>query len=76
MTTNERTTDVLKPSPALLASLGSLVVHAEEYLEEMARGNADAAQFDADAMRGLLADPNVRAWLSGMKALCLLPEKR
>lgn len=62
------TTDPLKPSAALLCKLGSIVVHADEYLSP--GGHA----FDERAIAALLADVEVRRWVNAMGAL--LPQKR
>lgn len=55
---------------SLVVKLGSIMVHAEELTEP--GGHA----FDVAALRGLLEDPEVRAWREQMDALALLPEKR
>ncbi len=68
--------EALNPSPSLLAKLGSLFVHAEEFIETANSGDLKAAQFDLEAMRGLLVDPDLRQWRDEMKAMCMLPEKR
>lgn len=60
----------LKPSPAVLSKLGSIIVHAEEGM-----GN-DGHHFDIIALRQLLADSDVSAWLKDMRRLALLPETR
>lgn len=57
-----------KPSIALLAKLGSIVVHAEEMMEP--GGHA----VDRAALQTLLADPEVKRWIDGMGVL--LPLKR
>lgn len=62
--------DALNPSPALLAKIGSIIVHAEELLSD------DGHAFDRVAMQNLLSDPDVAAWLGGMNAMALLPRKR
>lgn len=62
--------DPLHPSGALLAKLGSLIVHFEEGISD--KGHA----FDAVALRQCLADPEVRGWLDGMGKLAMLPVKR
>jgi hypothetical protein len=58
------------PTATLLVKLGSLMVHAEELLEP------GAHELDAEAIRGLLADPEVRAWRQLMESAALLPLKR
>lgn len=62
--------DPLKPSVALLAKLGSIAGHTEEMMGP--GGHA----FDRAALDSLLEDPEVRAWLSGMRAMALIPEPR
>jgi hypothetical protein len=61
--------DILKPSPALLCKLGSIIVHAEE------GASAQGHPFDVIALRQLLADPEVKQWLDDMAAAALLPVK-
>jgi hypothetical protein len=60
--------DPLEPSVALLAKLGSIVVHFEELLSS--KGHA----FDKHALNTLLADPEVKQWLKQMGGY--LPVKR
>lgn len=60
----------LTPSVALLAKIGSIIVHVEEGTE------AGGHEYDWTAARMLLQDPEVVAWLSGMRALAFLPVKR
>jgi len=62
--------DPFKLSVVLAAKLGSLVVHAEEYLSPMGH------DFDKGAIASLLNDPEVKAWLAAMRKLAMLPEKR
>ena len=62
--------DPLKPGAALLVKLGSVAVHAEEFLSP--KGH----EFDRVALDQLLADPEVRAWLRAMDGMALLPRKR
>lgn len=62
--------EVLTPSPALLCKLVSAIVHAEEL------ASPDGHEFDADALKQLLDDPEVRAWIDGMTAAGLAPVKR
>ena len=45
--------DLLRPSAALLCKLGSLIVHAAEYLDAAGRGHP----FDKDAFDTLMEDP-------------------
>lgn len=62
--------DVSKPPISLLCKLGSIAVHAEEFLSE------DRHEFDLVALRQLLADSDVKAWLRDMDRLAMLPKKR
>lgn len=57
-----------EPDLTLLCKLGSIVVHADEMTEP------GAHEFDHTAVRTLLADPEVQAWIKGMGGL--LPLKR
>lgn len=61
---------MLNPSPGLLCKLGSIAVHADEFL------SPDGHQFDADAIRALLKDPEVSAWIGQMGAAAMVPRKR
>jgi hypothetical protein len=60
--------DPFQPSKALLAKLGSIVVHADEML------SANGHDFDQAAIRGLLSDPEVHLWIAQMGHY--LPQKR
>ncbi len=60
----------LSPSPKLCAALGSIVVHADELL------SSDCHTFDRIALRQLLDDPDVRAWILCGRALAMVPETR
>ena len=62
--------DPLKPNPALLAKLGSAIVHIDEML------SPEGHQFDEIAMAAVLGDAEVREWLKEMNALAMLPVKR
>ena len=61
---------LLVPGASLLAKLGSIAVHVDEFTS---RGGHE---FDAIAMRGLLDDPEVKEWLAGMDKLAMIPKKR
>lgn len=63
-----RPADPLKPSPALLSKLGSIIIHFDEY--ESAGGHP----YDLDTARRTLADPEVREWMKAMGPM--LPVKR
>ena len=59
----------LTPSPALLAKLGSLVYHLEEFLDER-------HPFDLQAAKTLREDSEVEEWFAEMSSLSMLPVKR
>lgn len=59
-----------KPNLDLLCKLGSIAVHAQELMSPAGH------EFDAAALRWLLADPAVVAWLTAMDREALLPKKR
>lgn len=61
---------VRSPSISLLCKLGSIIVHIDE------GASKDGHHFDVIAMRTLMADPEVKAWLADMGAASLLPVKR
>lgn len=54
----------------LTIKLGSIATHAQELLSP---GGHDA---DAHAIEGLLADPEVKAWMDEAAGLALLPVAR
>jgi hypothetical protein len=60
----------LKPSAGLLAKLGSIAVHTDELL------GPSSSVFDTEALRALLDDPELKAWLEAMDAMAMLPLKR
>ncbi len=60
----------LAPSGSLLCKLGSIVVHADELL------SPHGHQFDADALKALIADSDVQHWIKEMGAMALVPLKR
>lgn len=62
--------DMLKPSPALLAKLGSALVHAQEYLSD------DGHDFDRVALHSALADSEVKDWLTQMDKAAMIPKRR
>jgi hypothetical protein len=61
----------MRPSLALLAKLGSLVVHLQG-----AEIGECVTTADAVAIRALLADPEIEAWLAEMQKFGLVPVKR
>ena len=62
--------DPLNPSPALLAKLGSIIVHCEEFVSATGHG------FDEAAFRVLVEDAEVMEWMKAMRELAMIPEKR
>ena len=62
--------DPLNPSAALLCKLGSLIVHAEEFISE--GGHPYDLQVFLDGLR----DSEVVEWLNQMSKMAMLPVKR
>lgn len=62
--------DPLKPTATLLIKLGSLAVHAEEFL------SPDGHGFDRIAINQLLQDPEIVEWRKTMDKMAFLPKKR
>lgn len=62
--------NALKPSVQTLVKLGSIARHAEEMLSD------DGHVYDADAIKGLLADEDVQRWMAAADRLALLPVVR
>lgn len=62
--------DTLRPSPALLAKLGSIIIHSEEAT------SPGGHSFDVEAVKVLMIDVEVQDWLRGMANLAMLPVKR
>lgn len=60
----------LKPSPQLLAKIGSAAAHAQEAL------GPDGHHFDKIALDGLLNDPQVKEWMAQMRAIAMISEPR
>lgn len=60
--------DPFKPSTSLLVKLGSIAVHAEEFL------SLKGHNFDRIALQSVLDDPEVVEWIRAMGAF--LPLKR
>lgn len=58
-------------TPLLLVKLASLVVHTQEF--DLSSGSA--AMFDLEAMKALVEDPEVVAWMATIDPV-LLPERR
>jgi hypothetical protein len=61
----------LTPSVSQGIKLASIAVHADELLSP-----GGSVEFDGTAIRGLLCDPEVRAYLDALRPLALLPEPR
>lgn len=61
----------IRPSGTAAIKLASIAVHADELLSE-----GGSIEFDGGAIRTLLADPEVVAYLDLLRPLALLPEKR
>lgn len=62
--------DPLKPSPALLIAIGSLVVHYEELT------SPDGHHFDKAVIDSLRNLPDVKEWFEKMTEMAFLPVKR
>lgn len=62
--------DPFRPSVGLLAKLGSIAQHIDEVC------GTDGHAFDWSAIRSLLSDPEVTAWLDKMHKQGLLPVRR
>jgi len=60
----------LSPSIGLLAKLGSIAVHADEFM------SPDGHPWDREALQTLLQDAEVREFVSQMQAKALVPLKR
>jgi len=60
----------LKPTPELLCKLGSIAVHADEWLSDKRH------HFDLIVLKDLLFDPEVTAWLNAMDKLAMIPKRR
>lgn len=58
------------PPVSLLCKLASIAVHADEWT------STGAHTVDREAIRSLLADPDVKVWLEKMTAAALAPRKR
>jgi hypothetical protein len=64
----------MKATERVLVKLGSIARHTEEFLETW-EASGDVT-FDREAIRGLLADPEVVALMEDMDRRALLPVKR
>jgi hypothetical protein len=70
MTLQKTVADILRPSPSILCALGSIAAHAEEYF------SPGGHPFDAEAIKSAMSQPEVQAWLEGMRKAAFLPVKR
>lgn len=64
----KKKTDPLKPSLTVLSKLGSVFVHAQEFLSPAGH------EFDKVALEQLFADPDLVEWVKEMGPY--LPQKR
>ena len=53
-----------------LSKLGSIIIHVDEGLSQ------EGHPFDLEAIKALINEPNVRAWLKDMDKAALLPLRR
>jgi hypothetical protein len=60
----------LDPPKGVLIKLGSIARHADEVL------SPGAHELDVAAIKSLLVDPEVVAWMAAADVLALLPVKR
>lgn len=60
----------MKASMTVLLKLASIAVHADELL------SPDGREADKSAIRGLLADPELKAWLGDPELQVYLPLRR
>lgn len=60
----------MKCPTSVLLKLASIAVHADELL------SVDGREADKSAIRGLLADPELKAWLAKPDLKAYLPLKR
>jgi len=66
----KKTDDPLQPTLSLLVKLGSIAIHAEEYL------SPNGHPHDKIALDSCLQEYEVQQWLQQMNAMALLPVKR
>ena len=62
--------DTFAPPIALLVKLGSVIVHVDEYT------GGKGHPHDLEAIKSLLGDRDVQAWLASMDAKGFLPIRR
>lgn len=60
----------MQPTPALLAKIGSALVHAEELL------SPNGHDYDRQAFQALMGLPEVRRWIEAMESMAMVPKKR
>ncbi len=60
----------------IVVKLASIAVHAEEMITSLEGGDLHGAHFDGEAIKGLLADPDVKACLEDLRVDAMLPLKR
>ncbi len=62
--------DPLKPSASLLCKLASIAVHADEML------SPSGHDFDRQALKTVVGDAEVTAWIAAMTKVGMAPVKR
>lgn len=62
--------DTFAPPIALLVKLGSIAVHVDEFT------SSGGHEYDLTALKQLIADREVRAWLASMDDKSFLPVRR
>ncbi len=66
--------DALKPPPALLCKIVSVLVHADEMRES--QNNPHAHEIDRVALYSALDQPDVKEWVEAMTKMAMAPIKR
>lgn len=62
--------DPMRPPITTLMKLGSIAVHADEFL------SSNGHEFDRIALQQLLLDEEVQQWLHAMGKMAMIPVKR
>jgi hypothetical protein len=62
--------DLFHPKLSLLVKLGSIAVHADEML------SPGAHEFDMEAIKPLLRDPDLKEWIKQMTEKGFMPVRR
>ena len=62
--------NALQPPPSILCKLASIAVHADEMM------SPDGHAFDRHALESMLADYEIKEWLTEMDKMALAPRKR